>query len=57
MITSKIMPNNQERAISLYRPRDISEEARICLECPLPTCKKRDCARYKEEKKKLRRKK
>ena len=57
MITSKIMPNNQERAISLYRPRNISEEARICLECPLPSCKKRDCERYKAEKKKLRRKK
>lgn len=57
MITPKIMPNNQERAISLYRPRDISEEARICLECPLPSCKKRDCERYKAEKKKLRRQK
>lgn len=57
MITPKIMPNNQERAISLYRPKNISDEARICLECPLPSCKKRDCARYKEEKKKLRRKK
>ena len=51
------LPYNQERAISLYRPRNISEEARICLECPLPSCKKRDCAGYKEEKKKLRRKK
>lgn len=57
MITSKIIPNNQERAISLYRPRDISEEARICLECPLPSCKKMSCERYKAEKKKLRRKK
>ena len=57
MITPKIMPNNQERAISLYRPRDISEEARICLECPLPSCKKRDSERYKAENKKLRRQK
>lgn len=47
MITSNIIPNNQERAMSVYRPRDISEEARICLECPLPSCKKRDCERYK----------
>lgn len=57
MIVSNIIPNNQERAMSVYRPRNISEEARICLECPLPSCKKRDCERYKAEKKKLRRKK
>lgn len=57
MIVSNIIPNNQERALSVYRPRDISEEARICLECPLPTCKKMSCERYKTEKKKLRRKK
>lgn len=33
-----------------------SEEASICLECPLPTCNKIRCDRYEEEKRKLREK-
>lgn len=32
-----------------------SEEARICLECPLPRCDKLTCKRFDEEKEKLRR--
>lgn len=52
MIRPSIIPNNQEREIGLYSPRESSEEALICLNCPLPSCKN-NCSRYNKEKKKL----
>lgn len=30
-----------------------SDEAKICLTCPLVSCKKNKCARFDEEKRKL----
>lgn len=33
-----------------------SDEAKICIECPLPECKKLNCERFREEKKKLKEK-
>ena len=41
-----------------YAPTSPSEEAKICLECPLPakSCKPSTCKRYTEEVKQLREK-
>lgn len=43
------------RTSDSYRPdeRNADAEARICLECPLPDCKKNVCKRYNEAKLKL----
>lgn len=35
---------------TLYTP---TAEAEICLSCPLKECKKAECKRFKDEKKKL----
>lgn len=35
---------------TLYTP---TAEAEICLNCPLKECKKSECERFKEEKRKL----
>ncbi|MFQ9424796.1 MAG: hypothetical protein ACLSTV_02480 [Coriobacteriales bacterium] len=37
-------------AHTLYTP---TAEAEICLNCPLKECKKSECERFKEEKRKL----
>jgi hypothetical protein len=44
-----------ERASELYVPdeRFASAEALICLNCPLPECKKTVCKRFDEEVKKI----
>lgn len=44
-----------ERASEQFVPtgRDVDPEALICLECPLPECKKLVCKRYNEEMKKI----
>lgn len=53
MIKSKVIPNVITN-IELYLPQVTSEEADICLNCPLPTCKSAlYCNRYKEEMEKL----
>lgn len=36
-----------------YIPRDVSNDAAICLNCPLPDCKYYNCERFKKEKAKL----
>ena len=45
-----------ERASELYKPKNASAEALICLDCPLPAekCKPNVCQRYKDEITKLR---
>lgn len=35
---------------TIYKP---TEEAEICLTCPLKECKKAECKRFKEERRKL----
>ncbi len=53
MPKSDLMPNNQERASSLYYPTHPSKKALICLNCSLKTCKPKNCERYRSEVKKL----
>ena len=55
MINSNIkIPNNQERASSLYTPVQPNKKSQICLNCPMPKCKSNRCNRYVNELKKLR---
>ena len=44
-----------ERPSEVYTPTIISKEAKICLECQLPSrqCKPGVCKRYKEEMRKI----
>ena len=55
MIKPHLKPNIKTNISTLYVPINSSEEARICLECPLPAekCGMNKCKRYKEEKAKL----
>jgi hypothetical protein len=43
------------RESEMFRPdeRNADAEALICLNCPLPECKKNVCQRYNEEVKKI----
>lgn len=47
--------STSEKTSEMFRPdkKNASAEALICLECPLPECKKNVCQRYKEEAKKI----
>lgn len=51
-LTSQFMKRNRSER---YRPdeRNASPEALICLNCPLPECKKLVCERFNEEVKKI----
>lgn len=42
---------NRNHSSEMYRPDELraSEEAWICLNCPLPECNKVSCKRYEEE--------
>ena len=44
-----------EHPSELYTPTNVSEVAKICLNCPLPAnkCHPGICKRYKEERKKI----
>ena len=46
---------NRNRASEMYRPNElnVSAEAWICLNCPLPECNKINCKRYKDMKREL----
>ena len=55
-IKPRLRPNIITGRSEMYIPLNSSEEARICLECPLPAeqCKNPlECKRYKEEREKL----
>lgn len=52
MTKTKIIPNTKT-AFDKYTTYTPSEIAKICLECPLPTCTKTECKRFKTERKKI----
>ena len=48
------MINQVSNIDTSWLPKDVNDEARICLTCPLKGCKKPlQCERYKEEYKKI----
>ena len=51
MRTAEIRATHSE-VINLYLPKNISDEALICVNCPYPTCKS-NCKRVTEEKRRL----
>ena len=54
-VKPKLKPTLKTGASILYVPIKSSDEARICLECPLPAekCNRNNCSRYREEHAKL----
>lgn len=56
MIKPRLFPRADESARDQYMTFTPSYEARICLECTLPDCKKTKCERFRAEKRKLKQK-
>ena len=54
-VKPKLKPNIKTGITTMYVPINSSDEAMICLECPLPAdiCKPDTCNRYKEERAKI----
>ena len=49
--------DDREMRDSDYVPVNPSDEAKICLNCPLKSCRPEGCTRLREERKKLKEKK